>query len=175
MNLKKWSPWNWMGKEEEGDGSKSVPVSVKQGYVHPMARMHHEIDQLFDNMVQNFGFQPAASLAGLLKPQLDIQEKQDKFVISVEVPGVDEKDIEISLEDDTLTIRGEKKHSHEQKNEKYHRVERTYGAFQRVLILPENANKSAIKARFNKGVLTLDIAKLEKEVVRGRQIEIEKT
>ncbi len=175
MNLKKWSPWNWIGKEDTAGNGHSVPVHVKQGYVNPMEKFHHEIDQMFDGMAHGFGFQPPTSVTGLLKPQLDIQEKDNQFLISVEVPGVDEKDIEISIDEDTVTIRGEKKQQHEEKKGKYHRIERTYGAFQRVLTLPENADGEHIRAQFNKGVLTLKIDKLEKQTMRGQPIEIEKS
>jgi HSP20 family protein len=77
----------------------------------------------------------------------------------VEVPGVDEKDIELTIADGTLLIRGEKRYEKEDHDKQYHRVERSYGAFQRMLSLPTDADESKIAAKFKNGVLTVTIAK----------------
>lgn len=90
----------------------------------------------------------------------------------MEVPGVEEKDIELTVEDGTLTIRGEKRSEKEDHDQQYHRVERTYGAFQRMLSLPADANEDQIAATFKNGVLTVTIAKNQHVSSRGKKIAI---
>jgi len=122
MNIKKWVPWNWFKKEEE-DAGKMVPVkreNVKeQGGVpaHPLQQFHHEIDRLFDQAFRGFGLSPFGfdqplfpRLAdGTLKPTLDLGATDKEYTITVEIPGVDEKDVKLEIINDTLTISGEKK------------------------------------------------------------------
>ena len=83
----------------------------------------------------------------MLRPVVDIAEKDRLYEITAEIPGVDEKDIhlDLDLEGDTLIIRGEKQQSQEQKNDNYHRIERSYGSFQRVLTLPEDAKPDSLR------------------------------
>jgi HSP20 family protein len=89
----------------------------------------------------------------MLRPVVDIAEKDRLYEITAEIPGVDEKDthldldldLDLDLEGDTLIIRGEKQQSQEQKNDNYHRIERSYGSFQRVLTLPEDAKPDSLR------------------------------
>jgi HSP20 family protein len=94
-------------------------------------------------------------------PALDVYEGKDKYVISVELPGVEPADVDISVEDSTLTIRGERKFYQEVDEDSFHRVERRYGAFSRSLALPQTANTDAIEASFDRGVLTIEVPKAE--------------
>lgn len=186
MNMKKkWSPWNWLKKEQEQQVSQvpsTTPAPVQQydDFGLPMMRLHREIDRMFDEAFRSFGFNmpslfgPTPGFNSLFRPVVDISENDKSYTIKVEVPGVEEKDIQVQLEDDTLIIRGEKKHEQESEEENYHRVERSYGAFQRVLTLPDNANPESIKARFKNGVLTLTVEKhAESRLKKGRVIDIE--
>ena len=109
---------------------------------------------------------------GLIMPQVDIGESQKDYTITVEVPGVQEKDIDLTLIDGTLTIRGEKRSEHEEKEKHYHRVERSYGSFQRILSLPNDADENTVKAKFKDGVLTITIAKDPQAKPAGRKFEI---
>ena len=97
----------------------------------------------------------------MLKPALDIQETDKQYKISLEVPGVEEKDIQITLDNDVLLVRGEKRQEQETKDGGFHRVERSYGSFQRALNLPADANQDTIKAAFKNGVLTITMEKRE--------------
>jgi HSP20 family protein len=186
FDLKKWAPWNWFKKEQEEQGAgSSLPVQrtalpVGGAGVNPMLQLHREIDRLFDDAFRSFGL-PALSLPrfesdwpGLLKPALDIQETDKQYRISLEVPGVEQKDIEITLDDDVLTVRGEKRQQLEKKEGGFHRIERSYGSFQRALNLPADANQDTVKGSFKNGVLTITIDKREPSVPRrGRSIPIE--
>ena len=177
MNLKKLSPWNWF-KHEEGSGS-NVPVSRQSQYGFPVGRLHNEIDRLFDDFFSAGKFPSLFDNSGffnnpaLLKPNLDIAEDKENYNITVEVPGVDEKDIKIDVNDNLLTIRGEKRHEQKSSEDKYHSIERSYGAFQRTLSLPANTDNSKITAKFKNGVLNIVIAKKEHSKPEGRTINIE--
>jgi len=104
------------------------------------------------------------------EPDVDIYEDEDKFVVSLDVPGMDEKDIEVKVEDDTLYIRGERKLEHEEKKKNYHRIERCYGSFMRAFELPGNVDAGKAEAKLDKGVLTITLPK--KEEAKPKAIDI---
>jgi HSP20 family protein len=178
MNMKKWSPWNWFKNEE--DGSKDlVPLKSEEGYGFPLSRLHQEVDKVFAEFFKDSYF-PSLFDAGrkegvsLLKPRVDIKEDTEHYTISVEVPGVSEKDVRIELVGDVLTIHGEKKQESEEKKGQYHRVERSYGAFQRTLTLPTDADKDKVHAKFKNGILSINIAKNPQAAGAAKRIEIQK-
>lgn len=105
-------------------------------------------------------------------PKADVLEKEDAFVVNLEVPGINPDDVQISLQGDTLSIRGERKHEAQQSGENYLRVERSYGAFQRnfALGLPVEADK--VSAEYADGVLTVTLPKAE--AVKPKQIRVKK-
>lgn len=185
IDFKKLAPWNWFKKEqEEQQSAASLPVQrndlpVAGGPVSPILQLYREIDRLFDDAFRGFGFPAQAmpqwpsDLPGMLKPVLDIQETDKQYKISLEVPGVEEKDIQITLDNDVLMVRGEKRQEQEKKEGDFHRVERSYGSFQRVLNLPDNADQESIKAAFKNGVLTITMDKREASAPKqGRSIPI---
>ncbi len=106
-------------------------------------------------------------------PAVDIFEEPDHLRIVAEVPGVKPEDVKITVEDNVLTIKGTKEQVAEEKAEKVHRYERTYGAFERTFTLPGTVNPEAIKATYENGVLTLALPKLEK--AKARQIKVDIT
>ena len=164
IDVKKWAPWNWFNNEAEqqGKGNPSVPSLYNQ---NPLMELHREMDHLFDRALQRFqapSFNPSEGfVANLMKPNVDIKEGQKSYTISVEVPGVEEDDVKLELANGVLTIRGEKKYEKEEKDENYHCVERSYGSFKRVLSLPKDSNVESIEAEFEKGILTIEVPRLE--------------
>ena len=145
IDFKKLAPWNWFKNEQqEQQTASSLPVQrndlpAASGPVSPILQLHREIDRLFDDAFRGFGF-PALNMpqwpsdwSGMLKPALDIQETDKQYKIALEVPGVEEKDIQITLDNDVLMVRGEKRQEQEKKEGGFHRVERSYGSFQRAL------------------------------------------
>lgn len=189
IDFKKWAPWNWFKKEQDSrQAEASVPVtksntpaSLPSTSFDPWLQLHREVDRVFEDMFRGFGLAwPRLSLPplptawqGMLRPALDIQETVKQYRITLEIPGVEEKDIQLTLEDDVLWIRGEKRQEQEHKEAHYHCVERSYGSFQRVLNLPEDADQEAIKATFKNGVLTIIIDKRPQPAPeRGRNIPI---
>jgi len=103
-------------------------------------------------------------------PSVDVSETEDKVVVKAEVPGMDAKDIDISLSGDMLTIKGEKKAETEEKGENFHLLERSYGSFSRSLRLPVGVEAEKIEAAYKQGVLTITCPK--KEEVKTKAIEI---
>jgi HSP20 family protein len=137
---------------------------------HPVATftdMQKEIDRIFDRFRGDFWNEDESKL---LMPAVDIIEKEDDFQIKVELPGVDKKDVKITVQDDVLTIKGEKKKEEEKKGENYYRVERCYGTFQRSFTLPSSVASDKIDASYDNGVLTIRIPKLEE--AKPKEIEV---
>ncbi len=195
FNLKKLAPWNWFKKEQQ-DAQQDVsnlPVNRPNvrattpavQAVDPLLQLHREVDRLFDDAFRGFGLGfprltvPAAppllpEWQGVLRPSIDIQESDKQYIVTLEIPGVEEKDIQLTLDDDVLWVRGEKRQEAERKDAQYHFVERSYGSFQRALNLPADADQDAIKASFRNGVLTITLDKREQVIPTGaRQIPIQ--
>ncbi len=106
-------------------------------------------------------------------PAMDVYETDDTFVVTVELPGLSASDVDVQVEDSTLTINGKREFSTEVSEERYHRVERRYGEFSRAVTLPPLVDASAVDARFSDGVLTVEIPKTEK--ARPKKIEVRAT
>lgn len=110
----------------------------------------------------------------MLKLALDIQETDKQYRISFDVPGVEEKDIQITPDNDVLMVRGEQRQEHEKREGGFPRVERSYGSFRRALNLPDDANQDSIKASFKNEVLTITMDKRKASAPKhGRSIPIE--
>jgi HSP20 family protein len=108
--------------------------------------------------------------AGTWMPALDVFETDDKLVAKMDLPGIDPKEVEVSVEDSTLTVSGRRDFTSEVNEENYHRIERRYGAFARSIALPTTADAEKVEASFDKGVLTIEIPKTEK--ARPKKIEV---
>ncbi len=170
MNLQKLSPWNWFKREEQESGSGELLPA--RGGGDPLSRMHREMDRLFEDFFGAFD-KPSDRHPGLmLRPSIDIAESKKAYRISVEVPGVDEEDIDLTLDGDALVISGEKRQESEDDEDGYHRVERSYGSFRRVLTLPTDADPDGISAKFRKGVLMIEIPRTREGNGGRKRIEI---
>ncbi len=182
MDISKLSPWNWFKKEEKRD--EHIPGSSTPTVHHEsVGRLHSDIDRLFDDAIRgrffSHGYFPSlfdtTEKEPLLKPQLDVGGTEKEYLITVELPGVDDKDISVELHDDALIIHGEKKYEHkdEDKEKGYYRMERSYGSFKRILALPEDADAESIQANHTNGVLTIHIARKEPAPSAVKNIEIQ--
>jgi HSP20 family protein len=107
-------------------------------------------------------------------PDLDVREDARSITIEADLPGVDEKDVSVTLANGVLTIKGEKKQEREEKKENYFLAERSFGSFERSLSLPDTIDDSKVEARFEKGVLTVTAAKKPEDVKAERKINIKK-
>ncbi|MGA3203069.1 MAG: Hsp20/alpha crystallin family protein [Bryobacteraceae bacterium] len=103
-------------------------------------------------------------------PAVDIKETENDLVLKADIPDVDMKDIDVRVENGTLTLRGERKFENEKKEGSWHRVERSYGTFERAFALPETVNFDDVKADYKNGVLTITLPK--KEIAKPRQIKV---
>jgi HSP20 family protein len=171
MEFKKLIPWNWFHKEEKED---MTPVRKEDGNseLHPVLQLHREFDRLFDQMLR--GFPLTASQAPLLaRPKVDISETESEYRLELELPGVDMKDVELSVRNGVLVVRGEKKSCQENRNS--HRIERYYGSFQRMFSLPEDCDEEKIEARFQNGVLFIEVGRKPVSAAGVRRIPIKQS
>jgi HSP20 family protein len=134
-----------------------------------VSRLRDEMDRLWQDFFGP-GRRALRPMAEEWIPAVDISDTADKVTVRVEVPGMDAKNIEISLSGDILTIKGEKKAEKEEKGENFYLAERSYGSFARSLRLPAEVEGDKIEASYKQGVLTITCPK--KEVVKPKQIEI---
>jgi len=132
--------------------------------------MQREINKMFDSFFRGGTQSDEPSNFSYWTPAVDITEQDDQYSVKVELPGVNKDDVKITLESNILTIRGEKKQEKEEKEKNYHRVERTYGSFQRSFTLPTVVKSDKIDAIFKDGILTISLPKAEE--AKPKQIEV---
>ncbi len=137
-------------------------------------RLHNEIDRLFDDFSLARPSRSIFNFAALpeVMPAMELTEKRDRYEMSLEIPGMEEKDIDIECADGVLTISGEKRQESEETSEGYLVTERSYGSFKRQLTLPTDVNPDAIEAKYAKGVLRLALKKDKKAANRVKKIAI---
>lgn len=141
---------------------------VKYNPFRELRTMQDQMNRLLD-MAWNREFGEELK-EGVWQPQVDIYEDEQSVVIKAEIPDVDQKDIDIKIENNTLTIKGERKHSTEVKKENYYRVERCFGHFQRSFSLPQVIDQERVQASCDKGILTITLPK--REEAKPKQISV---
>ncbi|MBN8968881.1 MAG: Hsp20/alpha crystallin family protein [Rhizobiales bacterium] len=136
-----------------------IPVnqdrSLLRRDLNPFTALQQEIDRLFDGFTRNL----AGGMTQALVPSMDVSETDKEIEITAELPGLEEKDVQLNVADNHLTIRGEKKNLREEKDKDYRLVERSYGSFSRTIELPAGVDADAIKATISKGVLKVTVPK----------------
>jgi HSP20 family protein len=193
MKLNKLAPWNWFKHEDkERQQASAVPVhssSMEPWRSEPSSLMsndpwlnlHRQIDRLFEDAWNAFGQFPSSNAfgrnslfgdTGITLPKIDIAADDNKYEITLDVPGLSSSDIDIQVHDKVLTIRGHKEESHENKDKHYYRMERRSGSFQRTLSLPNDAVEDDITARVKDGVLKLEIPRRELPQENVKRISI---
>jgi len=134
-----------------------------------LTSLQSEMNRLFNTAFDT----PSGASGPVLRrwsPAMDLVESGDHFVLRADLPGMSEEDIQIELEDGTLTVSGERRDEHEERQEGFHRVERSFGAFSRSLTLPKGVDADAVSAKFDRGVLEIRIPKPEER--KPRRISI---
>ena len=124
-----------------------------------------EIDSLFDRFFEGWPFETTPTETQWV-PSVDLSETNKEYIVRAEIPGVDPKDFDISLNNNVLTIRGERKHEKETKDEDFHRIERVYGSFTRSIQLPGEVNEDKVTANYKNGVLEITLPKAKEEAVK---------
>lgn len=167
--------------------STNIPVNKgKEAQTnYPITSLRQEVDRLFDNFMSGWpGFSrwtdtvpfmnfPQSRFA--LSPDVDFSETDGGYKITAELPGLDEKDIELTLADNVLTLKGEKKEEREEKDKGYYLSERSYGTFQRAFRLPNDVDAAKIDTKSSKGVLTVNLPKSAEAKAKTRKIEVKST
>jgi HSP20 family protein len=146
--LRVWDPWRDFGSLQE------------------------RINKMFDDVIRSSATGDEELATGAWSPAVDIHETDDSFVVSADLPGLKKDDIQINVEDNTLTIKGEKKFEKKVPKDKYIRVERNYGTFVRSFSLPQNVDSTNIKATFKDGILDLTLPKKEESKPKKIAVEV---
>ncbi len=161
MNMRDLIPW--------GRQDSTVPAAYRNQEGGSLFSLRREVDRLFDDLLR--GTMPSLGFGGgvAVWPHLDVADGEQEVRVTAELPGMNEKDVELLVEDGVLTLRGEKKSETEDKERGY--SERYYGRFERRIALPAGVEEEGAKADFRDGVLTVKLPK-SAEAARGRRIAI---
>lgn len=158
----------WKRKETEAEGEERGLTR----YEDPMLTFQQQMNRMFDEFFRGWGIEPfgGATREGwdVFNPRVDVTETDRKIKVTAELPGLSMEDVDVSLERNMLTIRGEKKQEREQRAHNYLRSERSYGSFTRSIPLPAQVSPDEIDAVFRNGVLTVTLPKTEKPEPRKR-------
>jgi HSP20 family protein len=161
-------PSLWGSRRERGE------VATSRDVWEPFASLRRDMERLFEDFSRDLGWGPPATAGTAVAPRIDVSESDREIKIEAEMPGVDEKDVEVVLSNGRLTIKGEKKQEREEKKKDYHVVERSYGSFARSIGLPFEADPGQVKASFAKGVLSVTVPKPPEVKAKEKKIPIGK-
>jgi HSP20 family protein len=161
-------PSLWRSGREKGELLPSREIW------EPFGSLRRDMERLFEDFSRDLGWGPPATVGMAMAPRVDVSETDTELKIEAELPGIDEKDVEVVLSDGRLTIKGEKKQEKEEKKKDYHLVERSYGSFARSIALPFEADPDQVKASFAKGVLTVTVPKPPEVKAKEKKIAIGK-
>jgi HSP20 family protein len=160
-------PW----KRTNGD------LAMRRPEMGPFGQLHREIDRVFSDFMTDWPWTDRMNLMdrrlGTFVPDVDVIETEKEFRVTAELPGLDEKDLEVTYVEGGLTIKGEKREEHEEKRGDYYRSERQFGMFERTIPLPSDINPDKAKASFKKGVLNIMLPKTEEARSHKKTIPIQ--
>ena len=147
---------------------------TQAGADDPFSAMRREMDRLFEDFSRGTGLPTGFGDTGILSPRVNVAETGKGLEITAELPGIDEKDIDVDLDDGVLTLKAEHKAEKEEKDEEkhYHLVERSYGTYMRRFALPFEANEDKIEAKFEKGVLRIVIPRSAEAAKQAKKIAV---
>lgn len=170
MTLKDIVPWRWGGLRHWDEEPRPF-----ESFLREMDTLHKEMDRLFEDFWKGSGSH--ASMAspwhrGGLTPRVDETEDEKAFHVRIELPGMGQDDVDVTLSGGVLTIRGEKKRDEEEKGKDFYRRERAFGAFRRSLPIPVEVDESKIDARFEKGILYIELPKTEEAQKKVKHIPV---
>ena len=140
----------------------------------PFGSLFREVQKTFEDFSQRNPF--ARFRSDMLSPKIDVAESKDAIEVTAELPGIDEKDVDVTLEQDVLTIRGEKKTERDEqdKDKNWHVAERSFGSFTRAIPLPFDPDATKVEAKFDKGILRIRLPKPAEAAKKQQKIEIKK-
>ena len=129
-----------------------------------------ELASLFENFAEGTPNGKAQLMAGSFVPPVDVYEDEHKLVLKLEIPGVNDADLDVRMENNVMTVKGERKFEKEEKEENFHRIERRYGSFARTFRLPNTVDGDSADANYDKGILSISLAK--RPEAKPKQIKI---
>ena len=135
-----------------------------------MAVLQNRLNSIFSEFARPEGEQESLAMGSFIPP-VDVYEDAHQVVLKLEVPGIKQEDLDVRVENQTLTVKGERKFEKDEKEENFHRIERRYGSFQRTFTLPQTVDAAAPKANYEHGVLTITLPK--KEAAKPKQVKVE--
>jgi len=154
-------PWHW--GERKGEMASEDPFEALQ----------NTINRLFNTFRRDRGLlRGNGGDLGIASSKMDVSETDENYEVIVELPGMDEKNIDVAITNDTLTIHGEKKHETDEKKKNYHYRECSYGSIERIVPLPSGVDVDKVSATFRKGVLTVTLPKTPEATKEGRKVEV---
>ena len=143
---------------------------IKWSHLPTISSLQNEMNRMLDRFFKSGDLSDFGMETGAWIPPIDLAETDEKFVIKAEIPGIDPKEIDISVKDNVLLIKGEKKEEKEEKGKNYYRMERRYGGFSRSIDLPSSVDTNKVTAEYKNGVLEITLQK--KEDVKPKQISV---
>jgi len=152
-------PWHW--------GDKGAAKGED-----PFDSLQHTMNRLLESFRRDVGLKGKNGDLGVVHSRMDIGETDEAYEVTVELPGMDEKNVDVSVTDDVLTIRGEKKTEESGRKKDYHFRECTFGSVERVVPLPDGIDTDKVAAKFNKGVLTVTLPKTAEARRQPRKVEV---
>jgi HSP20 family protein len=160
------------GKDITTENQTGETLAERREWMNPFDSFRHEMGRLMDSFFHGFSLHPFETRATVFTPHVDVVDTGKTINVSVELPGMDDKDIEVSLTRDALVIKGEKKEEKEEKGKDYYRSERSFGSFTRSIALPEGIDTEGGEASFKKGVLTVKLPKAKQAMKEARKIAV---
>ena len=140
---------------------------------HDLTNIREEMNRLFDDFFRGWPEPRKGLLEGEWAPSIDVAETEEEIVVTAELPGIKQEEVDITIADDVLTLKGEKKEEKEVKKKNYHRIERSYGSFQRSVGLPVGVQADKAKATYKNGVLSITVPKAEEAKPKQIKINVE--
>jgi HSP20 family protein len=183
LNDKAWMECDMSDTDTSASNKGRQKNAAEDDLSHPLTRFRAEMDRLFDDLLgrvprragRGAGLDPMRRFErvfGWGTPAVDLVEKDDAYVVSAELPGLDERDIDVTVTESAVTLKGEKKEDEERASGGFHISERQHGSFQRTVRLPEDVDPDQVSATFKKGVLTVTCLKRADARKRHKKIDI---
>ena len=148
---------------------------AEKGYYSPFMELQKQMNDLFGNFFDDSpSLFAGQGISGEFNPKFDVCESDKTLEVNVELPGMEEKDIDISIENNVLCVKGEKRTEEKKDDKNYHLTERSYGTFQRRFSLPDGLDLDKVKAKFDKGVLAIELPKTAESRKKVTKIKIDK-
>ena len=147
--------------------SRALRRREREGFMRPFEEMRRMMEDFWMTPFEEFG-----RWGDGFTPKVDVKEEDKEIIVSAELPGMDQKDIDVTVTNDSIRISGEKKHEKEEEEKDYYRHERFCGSFDRVIDLPAEVEEDKAEAEFSKGVLTIRLPKSEEAQTKHKKIKI---